>query len=68
MKKRGYTNQTIYHIHNNIDMGTWIFQQYYYKSESVQKALVSYLGALNTKYVLDILDTYANLTVEIIKE
>lgn len=68
MTKRGLTKTTVFHIHNNVDLGTWIFQQYYHNSMSVQKALVSYLGALDTKYVLDILDTYANLTVDIVIE
>lgn len=64
LKKRDVSYYEASHIGNNIDIGCEILRKYLNKNDNnVRKALKNYVGGNHEKYVNDILNIYANLTV-----
>jgi soluble lytic murein transglycosylase-like protein len=58
----------LYHIDNNIAIGTLILKEYFNKSENIIKALQKYVGALvkenASKYIENILNNYITLQIK----
>lgn len=55
LEKLGVNNDNIFHIDNNIHLGTMILAEYYESRNSIYGALESYVGAELKNYINDIL-------------
>lgn len=53
----------LYHIDNNVHLGSRILREYYDKTGSIDKALKKYVGGSHPSYTNDILVGYANETI-----
>ncbi len=64
VEKLGINNDNIFHIDNNIHMGTMILAEYYESKNSIYGALESYVGADLKSYINDILVGFADTKIE----
>jgi len=64
VERLGINNQNIFHIDNNIHMGTMILAEYYESRNSIYGALESYVGADLKNYINDILVGFADTKIE----
>jgi len=53
----------IFFIDNNINLGCWIFNEYYNNTIDIKSALTKYVGGKHPEYIEDILSTFAELTI-----
>jgi hypothetical protein len=60
MQEMGIDYKAVYHIDNNVRLGTWILREYYDSTGSIEKALTRYVGGKHESYVKDILVGFAN--------
>ncbi len=60
----GINNENIFHIDNNIHLGTMILAEYYESKKSIYAALESYVGAELKNYIADILVGFADTKIE----
>lgn len=63
LKKLNIKNAEIFYIDNNIHIGVMILREYFDSTGSISGALKKYLGAANTKYMLDILTSFTDLMI-----
>jgi hypothetical protein len=64
VEQLGINNKNIFHIDNNIHMGTMILAEYYESKNSIYGALESYVGADLKSYINDILVGFADTKIQ----
>ena len=64
LKKLKIKNGSIFYIDNNIQLGCMILREYYDRSNDIKKALESYVGASQEKYVTSILSKFASILID----
>ncbi len=64
LKKLNIKGSQIYHIDNNIHVGTMILREYYDKTKTISGALKKYLGANSRSYMLAILSNFTDLMIK----
>ena len=62
-KVAGFSRSELYGIDTNVKIGCQILREYYNKTGTISGALKRYLGANNIKYRMDILSSYADMTI-----
>lgn len=62
--KLGIKGAQVFHIDNNIHLGTVILYEYYDSTKTISGALQKYLGAANKEYILNILSSFADLITQ----
>ncbi|CAN2041243.1 hypothetical protein GMMP15_370041 [Candidatus Magnetomoraceae bacterium gMMP-15] len=64
LEKLHITSNELFYIDYNINIGCWILREYINKNKgNIKKALTAYVGGKNNKYVNDILEYYAEVTI-----
>jgi hypothetical protein len=64
IEKLNVNNNNIFHIDNNIHLGTMILAEYYESKNSIYGALESYVGAELKTYINDILVGFADMKIK----
>lgn len=63
LKEQNINRNQLFHIDNNIHLGVRILSEYYKQTQSIEKALMKYVGGNQAGYVCDILASYTDLTI-----
>lgn len=64
IEKLSVNNNSIFHIDNNVHLGTMILAEYYEARNSIYGALEAYVGAELKNYINDILVGFADLKIQ----
>lgn len=63
MAKLGISHSQLFHIDNNVRLGSMILRDYFDQTGSIEKALKKYVGGNHASYTQDILIGYTNATI-----